>query len=111
MSLLRKVLVALALCLFTSSAFAQMENFVATFQQAVTGTASQFPSYTLYNGLTCFARSTNAAPVYVGNSNVTTSTGIPLSPGQGWSSAVGNSSWIYAVTASGATGYIDCWGN
>ena len=110
MRIVRIFSAALALFAVSSGAFAQVGSPIITFQQTVTSSATQFPSNPLYQGLTCFARGTNTGYVYVGNSTVTTSTGVPLSPGQGWSAGVPNSNWIYVVDASG-TNYIDCWGN
>ena len=70
-------------------------------QQAVTGSAVALASHALVNGIVVTALVTNANPVYVGPSGVTSGSGYVLVPGQSISYGVTNSNHVYILGTSG----------
>lgn len=71
-------------------------------QQTVTGAAAALASSgSLVNGVIVKAGSTNANPVYVGPSGVTSSTGYRLNAGEAISYAVANASGVYIIGTAG----------
>lgn len=69
----------------------------APFRQTTTTSAAAFASQNFVNGLIITALSTNANPVYVGSSTVTTATGYPLYPGSSISYNVSTSANLYLI--------------
>ena len=111
MRFLKRLIVAwLLITAFDVGAAVRAQNFLISFQvTTVANTVSTFPSNTLYNGIACFASSSNTVPIYIGPPTVTTSTGAVLQAGQGWSAAVNNSNLVAVISTSAAS--ISCWGN
>jgi hypothetical protein len=54
---------------------------VFSFQQVVSTTAVQIPTFNITNGFTLTAPLSNAAAVYIGGPGISTVSGYPLSPG------------------------------
>jgi hypothetical protein len=80
--------------------------FFVTGQQAVTGSAVALPNNAM--AVTCVkALPSNSIVVYVGQSNVTTSTGYPLSASESTCLPVRNSNGIYVVAST--TGASVAW--
>lgn len=78
---------------------------------ATTGTAVTLPSNTLKNGVVIKAKSSNAQPLFVGASGVTTTddgtgTGYKLEAGEAVSFAVANSNTIYINGTAGDSVYF-----
>ncbi len=71
-------------------------------QQTVTTTAAALPNKTLSQGVILESLSTNTVSIFVGDSSVTTSTGVELQVGAALSAAVSNLDVIYVICASGS---------
>ncbi len=69
-------------------------------QQTVTTTAAALPSKTLSQGVILESLSTNTVSIFIGDSSVTTSTGVELQVGAALSAAVSNLDVIYVICAS-----------
>jgi hypothetical protein len=88
---------------------------IYTGQQTVTMSAVALPTHSLYNGLAVCAALTNAAPIYVGPSGVTTSTGFPIGPSPASSYcvsfAVQNANDIFIRSGANTTDTVSFEGN
>lgn len=74
-----------------------------TNQQAVTATAANLGT-AASRAVCVLALSTNTIPVYVGGAGVTTSTGLPLVPGQSTCQPVSNTNLVFVVASTTGAG-------
>jgi len=70
---------------------------ILTGQVTVTTTATALPSHTIVRSITITATASNTGKIYVGASDVTTSTGYALAAGNSVTIAVQNTNVIYIL--------------
>ena len=97
-----------------TEAVSNVRNGLVVFQVKMTGSAVQFPAVPLRNGITCTAKTGNAANIEIGLSNVTTTAdgtgpGYILSANTSATFLVQNSNIVYAIGT--ANDVLSCYGN
>ena len=87
-----------------SSSSSSLPTAIINGQATVGTSAAALANNVLTQGVIVQALSTNSVSIYVGNSNVTTSTGFELQPGQATSIAINNTNLIYVISGSASQG-------
>lgn len=90
----------------TSATLYTGQATVNTTQVQVSGT-----SHALTNGIVIKAPSTNSAPIYVGLTGVTTTTGDVLEAGESRGYALNNTNLLYIISAASTTDKVTWSGN
>lgn len=79
---------------------------VGNSQTATTTVTALTTSATLSSGLVLYADMANSVPIFVGGPGMTTSTGLPLNPGDSVSIAIDNPTDVYIAIATAVASQV-----